>query len=246
MSRAITAFYDTRAEAETALARLSTRANVTASRILTAGDNIRAALGAFNLTDAERDACERELEQGGYALVVELKRARDASVILPLLHEPPSPPTDAGAGAEPDATATDEEETERIPVVEEELRVGKRETRRGGARVRSFVTETPVSQEVELLEERSTIERRPAERRLTEEEIIAGGLLQERVIEISEMREEAVVSKEAWVREEVVVRKNVERRIETIEDTVRRTEVEVEELGPDGRPAFGFGDDRKR
>ena len=236
MSRAVTAFYDTRAEAETALARVSGR--ITASRILTAGDNIHAALGAFSLTVAEREACERELEHGGYALVAELRKPRDAAAIVGLLNQPASREAEP-ANAEDGAASTPAEETERIPVVEEELRVGKRETRRGGARVRSYVTETPVRQEVELLEERSSIERRPAERRLTEEEIIAGGLLQERVIEISEMREEPVVSKEAWVREEVVVRKNIERRIETIEDTVRRTEVEVEELHAD-RPAFGF------
>jgi stress response protein YsnF len=46
------------------------------------------------------------------------------------------------------------------------------------------------------------------------------------------MREEAVVSKEAFVREEVVVRKRVTERIEEVRDTVRRTEVETERLEP--------------
>ena len=38
-----------------------------------------------------------------------------------------------------------------------------------------------------------------------------------------------MVSKEARVTEEVVVRKQAEERTETVSDTVRRTEVEVED-----------------
>lgn len=144
------------------------------------------------------------------------------------------------APAEP---AQAEAAEERIPVIEEELRIGKREVLRGGVRVHARVEEQPVQQEVELLAEHVSIERRPALRKLSEEELEAGGLLRDRVIEISEMREEAVVSKEAFVREELVVRKTVERRTELIEDTVRRTEVEAERLpGAVDRPAFsGFG-----
>jgi hypothetical protein len=56
---------------------------------------------------------------------------------------------------------------EVVPVVEEELRVGKRETQRGGVRVRSHSYEKPVYANVELREERSTVERRPADRRAT-------------------------------------------------------------------------------
>jgi len=49
------------------------------------------------------------------------------------------------------------------------------------------------------------------------------------VIEATETAEEAVVAKEARVTEEVVVRKQAEERTETVRDTVRRTEVEVED-----------------
>ena len=38
-----------------------------------------------------------------------------------------------------------------------------------------------------------------------------------------------MVSKEARVKEELVVNKDVRERTETVEDTVRRTEVEVED-----------------
>ena len=66
-------------------------------------------------------------------------------------------------------------------------------------------------------------------RRLSEEEVRAGGLLKDRVIEVVEMREEPVISREVVVREEVMIRKTVEQRNETVRDTVRRTDVEVEE-----------------
>ncbi len=143
----------------------------------------------------------------------------------------------APAGPAP-AQATVAEE--RIPVVEEHLRVDKREVSRGGARVHSHVTEEPVYREVELLAERASIERRPVGRQLSPEEVEQGGLLRGRVFEISEMREEAEVSKEAVVREEVVVRKTVHDRVEQIDDTVLRTEVEIEQGSrtPGERSAF--------
>ena len=46
---------------------------------------------------------------------------------------------------------------------------------------------------------------------------------------MEERGEEAVVSKETRVTEELVIRKDVEERTETVSDTVRRTEVEVED-----------------
>jgi stress response protein YsnF len=93
--------------------------------------------------------------------------------------------------------------------------------------------EVPVTTEVELLDERTSIERRSVDRRLTEEEIASSGLLQDRVVEITQMREEAVVTKEAVVREELVVKKTIEKRVERIQETVRRTAVEMERLEPE-------------
>jgi stress response protein YsnF len=122
---------------------------------------------------------------------------------------------------------------ERVPVVEEELRIGTRSVLRGGARVHSYVEEVPVVEEIELFEEQTRVERRPVNRRLTEEEIVASGLLQDRVVEVTQMREEAVLTKQAFVREELVVKKTVERRVEQVRDTVRRTAVEVERLEPE-------------
>jgi uncharacterized protein (TIGR02271 family) len=115
---------------------------------------------------------------------------------------------------------------ERIPIIEERLRVGKRETTHGRVRVRSYVVETPVQEQVTLREERVQVERRPVDRRVG---VTDDALFRERTIEATETAEEVVVSKEARVTEEVVVRKDTEERTETVRDTVWRTEVEVED-----------------
>jgi stress response protein YsnF len=92
------------------------------------------------------------------------------------------------------------------------------------------VEEVPVAQEIELMSEFVRVSSRPASRAVSEQELEEGGLLRERVIEIAQVREEAVVSKEVVVREEVVVSKTTERRVEQIHETVRRTVVETEDL----------------
>lgn len=127
--------------------------------------------------------------------------------------------------------ATRGSDDETLQVVEEDLRVGKREVGRGGVRVRSYVVEQPVEQQVELRQERVTLERRPVDRKISDAE----AAFQERTIEAVERGEEAVVSKTARVTEEIGVRKDVDRKVETVRDTVRKTEVEVE----DDRPGPG-------
>jgi len=122
---------------------------------------------------------------------------------------------------------------ERIPLAEEQIVVGKREVGRGYVRVRSYVVETPVEERVTLHQERVDIERRPVDRPMEP----GDEAFRERVIEATETSEEAVVSKEARIREEVVVRKEAEERTETVHDTVRRTEVEIEDERGHTHPA---------
>ncbi|GAA0594788.1 hypothetical protein GCM10009416_36310 [Craurococcus roseus] len=114
---------------------------------------------------------------------------------------------------------------EAIPIVEEQIRIGKREVDRGRVRVRSYVVETPVQEQVALREEHVDVERRAVNRPVTD----ADRLFQERTIEATESAEEAVVAKEAHVVEEVVVRKEAEEHVQTVQDKVRRTEVEIED-----------------
>jgi uncharacterized protein (TIGR02271 family) len=118
---------------------------------------------------------------------------------------------------------------EVIPIVEEQLAVGKREVNRGGVRVRSYVKETPVHEQVSLREEHVEIDRHPVNEPLRAG--TTGDPFQERTIEMTETAEEAVVAKNARVVEEVGIHKSVGEHVEQIDDTVRRTEVDVERLG---------------
>jgi uncharacterized protein (TIGR02271 family) len=112
-----------------------------------------------------------------------------------------------------------------IPVVEEDLTIGKREVERGHVRIDSRVTEQPVEESVRLREETVTVERRPVDRPATEADFAAAG---KDVIEMTETAEEPVVSKRARVVEEVVVQKEVTEHTETVRGTERHTDVDVQ------------------
>lgn len=142
---------------------------------------------------------------------------------------------ETGSGA-PAARSTAEGE-DTLKVMEEQVRVGKREVGRGGVRVRSYVTERPVEEQVELRQEHVTVERRPVDRELAPGEATAA--FQERTIEAVERGEEAVVSKTARVVEEIGIRKDVERQTETVRDTVRKQEVEIDDERGGTSPAAG-------
>ncbi len=114
-----------------------------------------------------------------------------------------------------------------IPVVEEDIRVGTREVEGGGVRVEQRVEETPVREQVNLREEQVRVERRPTDQSIDATSV--SDAFREGSFEVRERREEPVVDKQARVVEEVVVGKDVRNRTETVEDTVRGTDVDVQE-----------------
>jgi uncharacterized protein (TIGR02271 family) len=129
--------------------------------------------------------------------------------------------------------------TRSIPVVKEQLEVGKREVERGGVRVYSHIVETPVNESIELREEHVDVQRRAVDKPVSASDTTA---FREQSLEMREMAEEAVVQKTARVVEEVTINKEVSERQEQIHDTVRHTEVEVERF--DGMAAgTGTNDD---
>jgi uncharacterized protein (TIGR02271 family) len=125
------------------------------------------------------------------------------------------------------ATASRTEAEAKIPVVQEELKVGKREVQRGGVRVHQRVRETPVQENVQLREEHVKVERRPVDQPASEADLAA---FKEGSVEMREMAEEPVVEKTARVVEEVVIAKEVTQATANINETVRSTEVEVQPL----------------
>jgi uncharacterized protein (TIGR02271 family) len=115
-----------------------------------------------------------------------------------------------------------------LPVIEEELQVGKRQVQRGGVRVHTSIEETPVEEQVTLHRERVNVERRSVDRPISDADM---GAFKEQSFELTETDEEAVVAKQARVVEEVVVNKEMQEHTETVRDTVRRQDVHVHEQG---------------
>ena len=130
----------------------------------------------------------------------------------------------APAGAR---AATTDEDTIRL--AEENLSVGKRSVSGGTTRVRRYVVETPVEEQVALKGEKVVVDRHP----------VTGGQpvaeFTDKTIEMTEVNEEPVVSKTARVTEEVSLHKEATDRVETVRDTVRRDEVEIEQEAGKGR-----------
>jgi stress response protein YsnF len=111
---------------------------------------------------------------------------------------------------------------EVIPLGEEVLEITKRTENRGTARIRRHVVETRVEQQVTLASERVIVERRrPADDKVT------GEVLTDLTVEMDETAEVAVVGKRLRLREEIVIRTERTQHVETVQETVRRDEVEI-------------------
>ncbi len=138
-------------------------------------------------------------------------------------------------GEQPASTSLQEVERDGgqivVPIVEETMKVSKHAVRKGGVRVHKVVQTVPVEESIDLREETLTVERRSVDRVAGQhafDEIETG------TVNITAMTEKAVVSKEARVVEEVVIQKDVLEHTEQIKDTVRRTEVQLDERQPLG------------
>jgi len=119
---------------------------------------------------------------------------------------------------------------DRLQLIEERLHIGKEQVRMGEASARKTVTERPAEETVELREEHATLERTPVDRPVSGN---ADNLFQEQEIRMPLMGEKPVVEKEAFIKEEVGLRKETETRRETVRDTVRSENVEFVGTEPD-------------
>lgn len=120
---------------------------------------------------------------------------------------------------------------EVLRLAEETLNVGKRQVEAGMTRVRRFVTERPVEAQVSLHEEHAEVARRA----ISDPGYIKDIDWSDRTIEVRETKEQAVVNKSARIAEEVVIHKSGSDRVETVKDTVRRQQAEVERVDTDGK-----------
>ena len=141
--------------------------------------------------------------------------------------------TAAAAGGAARETRELREGETSIPVVEEELKVGKRAVEGGGVRVHTEMHEKPVEEQVNLREEHVRVDRHAVNRPATAADINQS--MKQGSMEVTARSEEAVVQKEARVVEEVVLNKEATERTETVRDTVRRTDVDVEKISDQNR-----------
>jgi len=187
-------------------------------------------------TDDDRDYYSRAATRGGAAVIVHAD-ADNADRAAEILNTAGAVDIDEHAGIERTESsftgdvgrrgAVDERgESGTIPVIREELEVGKRAVQRGAVRVHSNVTNKPVQEDVRLREERVRVDRHPVDRPASEADIAAAD---RDVIEVTETVEEPVINKKARVVEEVRLSKEVNERTETVRDNVRNSDVQVED-----------------
>jgi uncharacterized protein (TIGR02271 family) len=134
--------------------------------------------------------------------------------------------TTTRTSAAPMGTTSAASAGDTIQLAEESLSVGKRAVNRGTTRIRRYVVETPVEEQVTLRTETVSVDRRPVQ----DSRPVTDAAFTETVVEMSETSEEAVVGKTARVKEEVLLRKDATERVETVKDTVRREDIAVEQV----------------
>lgn len=250
----VTAFFDSRSDADAAIERIVAEGvSRNDIRVVDGRDDTTTAdkhedkgffemLGDLFMPDEDRATYAEGLHRGGY-LVSLTVMAHNRDRVLDILDDEGTVDMDAreqswrsegwtgdqyNDGAAPAATTMPREPNVvdgTIEIIEEQIRIGKREVDHGRVRVRSYVVETPVEEQVSLHDERVSVERRVVDR-----EVTAGdAAFAEHTLEATETAEEAVVSKQARVVEEITLNKDSTEHTETVRDTVRHTEVEIED-----------------
>jgi len=199
-----------------------------------------------NYADSDDQYYSRSVEAGNTVVAVHVDQADSERVMRLLADQNPIGLEDTGAEGRTTPTTSGNElrmgttaeqrsasgelrmgaahgqHDETIPLAEEQVQVGKERVERP-VRVRRFVVERPVEQQVNLRDERVEIERRPAQGTT-----VGDRAFEERTVEVRESHEVPTVNKTAKVTEEAVVRREGTERTETVRDTVRKEEIEVD------------------
>ena len=112
-----------------------------------------------------------------------------------------------------------------VPIVEEQLKAGVRESEAGRARIVKDVREEQQTIDVPVQREEVYITERAVNRPATEADLS----MRDRDIEVPLRQQEVVTQKEAMVTGEVNIRKEVKQDTERVSDSVRREDVHVED-----------------
>ena len=177
---------------------------------------------------------DKALSTGGAILTVRIHDDNEAAQAEEVLGQYKHVDIEArGAGLIAEHRALGDIKDEVLRLAEEQLDVGKRRVESGKTRVRRYVVERPVEAQVALREEHAEVIRK-----VIDNPTLLGDVAwdwTDSTIEVIETREEAVVTKKARVAEEVRLRKGETERVETIKDTVRKQQVEIEHVDEQGR-----------
>ena len=178
----------------------------------------------------DRPSFEDHLKHGGFLLTASVPEERLSSVVAALEKDGVVDIDQEGLSTPSGLSSTASEE--RIPLVEEQLHLGKQGVAGDSVRVHAFAEERPVHERVFLYDYRVSVGRRSVDQPVAQGAKAASldDLFKERSIEMTETTDEVVFEKQARVREEVVVRKEIHERVEEVDTTLRRTEVEVERI----------------
>lgn len=191
---------------------------------------------ALGILDAHEELTERSaaLPENSAALSEDyatddgLTSAPDASLNQPAAGSNLTGNPSYSATVRPALTG-DESEEDVLRLAEERLEVGKRLVSEGSTRVRRYTVTDQVSENVSLREQHAEIFRRPLSETGAPDQVDWS----EKTIEVEETHEQPVVNKTAQIIEEVVLRKEQSDRVETINDSVRRQEVDIDRASTD-------------
>ncbi len=174
--------------------------------------------------DSGREVSADDIELGGNIVYLRPSSAAQGSAATPM-------------EAPPRRTAVQRVDALHVPVVEESVQVGKRQVEGGGVRVRTEVEEVPVTEQVAVHHEEIDVQRRPAHTPLHQ---AAPDAFREGTFEVRAYAEEVAIGKQLFVVEEIHINKQLVEHTETVQETVRRTRVDIEEF-PDRNPAADSG-----
>ncbi|MCC4960255.1 YsnF/AvaK domain-containing protein [Klebsiella pneumoniae] len=168
--------------------------------------------------------------QGGGVLLTVRAPKDDADRIEALLDQYSSDYSASYNRAGTGAAVTGSDNREALKLAEEEVAIGKRQVSDGVVRLRRYTVEDEVAEDVSLFEQHADVFRTAVD----EPAYLSDVDWSEKTIEVEESHEVPTVSKTARIKEEVGVRNETSERVETVKDTVRRQEVEVEQTGATG------------
>src|SRR5215471_3063895 len=180
------------------------------------------------------------LQRGGAVLSVRGPKDRVAKIMAILdahkpvdVHEQAAKigtevPIEAKALITAPGTSTGASKNDVLRLAEEQMNVGKRMFETGTTRIRRFITERPVEAQVTLHEEHAKVVRKA----VTDPNYIADIDWSDKEYSVTETAERPFVNKTARVVEEIAVGREGSDRTETVRDTVRRQQAEIEKLDP--------------